>query len=76
MWSRKMIILERDLWYSRLIAPLYSISRIYIDPISIILDNNILGGDFPGGPVAKIPASNVGGPDSIFGQETTSHIQK
>jgi len=31
---------------------LYSISRIYIDPISIILDNNILGGDFPGGPMS------------------------
>ena len=52
MWSRKMIILERDLWYSILVAPLYSISRIYIDPISIILDNNALGGDFPGGPMS------------------------
>ena len=60
MWSRKMIILERDLWYSTLVAPLYSISSIYIDPISITLDNNILGRDFPGGPVAKTSASNAG----------------
>ena len=30
--------------------------------------------DFPGGPEAKAPASNAGGPGSILGQGTRSHM--
>ena len=30
--------------------------------------------DFPGGPEAKVPASNAGGPGSILGQGTRSHM--
>ena len=30
--------------------------------------------DFPGGPVAKTPGSNSGGPGSILGQGTRSHM--
>ena len=32
------------------------------------------GWHFPGGPVAKIPPSNVGGPGSIPDQRTRSHM--
>ena len=31
-------------------------------------------GDFPGGPVAKTPPSNAGGPGLIPGQGTRSHV--
>ena len=35
-------------------------------------NNNKRTGDFPGGPVAKTP--NIGGPGSIPGQGTRSHM--
>ena len=41
---------------------------------TFFLFNLLLLWAFPGGPVAKIPAPNAGGPVSILGQGTRSHM--
>ena len=73
-------LLQNTVLYSVLYFYSFIFIQFYIHNLDIGIAgaffflNTLLVGDFPGGSVTKTPTSNAGGPGSISGQGTRSHM--